>query len=134
MSSHAHHANAGVYGVDWWNIYLPLKILTKLDEDIKKCTGYCMNQEGIIMDKAQGLASITVNIRDIKDSPNITMIVEYDNDHPPDLSNPSVTVKDGLVYTKLGTLIDVMDDNGEESLIAGMGFFSVGVVPLLRYL
>jgi hypothetical protein len=44
------NVNAGTYGVDWWNIYIPIPLLAKLNEDIKRATGYNMNQEGVIMD------------------------------------------------------------------------------------
>lgn len=46
--------NSGVYGVDWWNIYVPIPLLKKLSDHIRTTTGYIVNEEGIIMDQSQG--------------------------------------------------------------------------------
>ena len=114
--------DSGVYGVDWWNIYLSTALLKKVAEDVQNTTNYVVSDEGMISDAAQGLVSVTVNVRDDKDSPNITLItVDEDDDDDETGSGGS------LIYTDLGTLKSVMLKGGEEELIGGIGFFSVGL-------
>lgn len=46
--------NTGVYGVDWWNIYVPIPLLKNLSHNIRAITGYIVNEEWIIMDNLRG--------------------------------------------------------------------------------
>jgi hypothetical protein len=116
--------NSGVYGYEWWNVYIPISILTKLGVEIQKVTGFEIHKEGVIIDESQGLASLTINLRDPKDSPKITMI-----QRTPilDENDENKVVDIDLTYDHLGTLINVMDNGGEDQLIGGVGFFSLGV-------
>ena len=67
-------ANDGIYGTDWWNICVPIPLIEKLTSDIKEVSGHIVNQECVVMDNPQSLALVTINVRDHKDSPPITMI------------------------------------------------------------
>jgi len=53
---------------------LPSTLLKKLNTDIRKTTGLVVNEEDVIVDQAQGLTSVTVNIQDHDDSPAIKMV------------------------------------------------------------
>jgi hypothetical protein len=117
------NVNAGTYGVDWWNVYMPINLLEKLSLDIKQATGYVTNQEGL-MDDVQQLASVTINVHDVKDSPKITMICEEPITRTDDdTSDPGTE----LTYTDMGTLAHLMNTGGEEHLIGGMGVLTIGV-------
>ncbi len=125
------NAGSGVYGVDWWNVYMPLKLLEKLSTDIKQVTGYILNEEGVIVDKSQGLASITVNVKDESDSPAVTMITIVEAaaaaEEETEEDESVIPGTKELKYTDMGTLKDIMDSGGEEALIGGVGFFTVGI-------
>jgi hypothetical protein len=106
-------SGSGIYGVDWWNIYMPMNLLQRISADICSTTGYLVSEEGIIKDPNQSLVSITVNVRKIEESPKVTMVIVED---------------DGTVsYEPMGTLVDIMQGGGEANLIAGMAFVSVGL-------
>lgn len=111
--------NSGTYGVDWWNIYIPIKLMEKLAADIKRVTGYIVGNDGVIMDNTQGLASITVNIRNAEDSPEITMVTPKVNEED--------GAADGVDHENMGTMAEIMASGGEDELLAGVGFFSLGV-------
>ena len=122
-------AGNGVYGVDWLQVYMPIKLLKKISKDISAATGYIVGDEGIIIDSAQELASITINCRNVEDSPSITMIEvtteskvpsEDDDDAPP---NSNVVEK--MTTSNMGTMAELMTDGGENDLIGGLGFFSI---------
>lgn len=129
------NAGSGVYGVDWWNVYMPLKLLEKLSTDIKQVTGYILNDEGVIVDKSQALASITVNVKDESDSPTVTMITVTETAAAAETAGEDATEEDEgvapgtkkLTYTDMGTLKEIMETGGEEALIGGVGFFTVGI-------
>jgi len=104
-------------------------MLKKLSDDIKNVSGLILNMEGIIVDKTQGLASITINIRDESKSPSITMITSaYDDDDNGDDKVPTIIDSEQkLKYNQLGTLKEIMGEGGEPDLIGGIAFFSIGV-------
>lgn len=62
------NANIGMYDVDQYNAYITADTLAKLNNGISQTTEYCLDQDCIIMDASQWLASVIVNIRDISDS------------------------------------------------------------------
>ena len=128
-------SGSGVYGVDWWQVYLPIALLKKISKDIIAATGYIVGEEGVIMDYSQELASVTINCRNIEDSPNITMFevtsevtagaaAEDDDD---DDAPTSGDVVEKLTSNDMGTLAELMSDGGENDLIGGLGFFSIGL-------
>lgn len=127
--------NAGIYGIDWWNIYTPLKLLSKLNQDIMKVSGYRINEEGIIKDASQGLASVTINIRDHKDSPPVTMISvqkgeeeeEEGGEFKTDENEGRDSDEDNIKHQSMGTLKDIMEEGGEDDILGGVGFFSIGI-------
>ena len=75
--------------------------------------------------------SITVNIKEEVDSPNITMIATVEGkDGEEELAGEAGEAEAGektLDYSNMGTLRSIMADGGEDSLIGGVGFFTVGV-------
>ena len=100
---------------------------------VTKLTGYVVNGEGVIMDKEQNLASVTVNIRKQEESPRVTQIAvvgseeEEDADGDDDSVASGVNVAKTLEFTDLGTLKDIMLDGGEPALVGGVGFFTVDI-------
>ena len=52
-------ANNGIYGIDWWNIYVPIPLIEKLTSDIKEVSGHIVNQACVIMDKPQSLPKVS---------------------------------------------------------------------------
>ena len=124
-------SGTGVYGVDWWQVYIPLTLLKRITTDIKDATGYIVSDEGVITDSSQGLASVTVNCRNSEDSPKIIQIavhkVTKDGVVIEDEEETKEETKEKLVYSDLGTMEELMTDGGEEDLIGGVGFFSIGV-------
>lgn len=120
-------SNSGVYGVDWWNVYIPAKLLERLSDDIKTASGLLINQEGIIMDQSQRLASVTINIRNEKQSPDITMVQPVPAHTETSDDGQVREVPRMLQHESMGSLKDIMSDGGEEDLIGGVAFFSIGV-------
>jgi len=118
-------SGSGVYGVDWWNVYVPLELIQKITRDIKSTSGYILNSEGIVKDPSQNLASVTINIREESKSPKITMVLIDDG------TAEDTILKEGdepeLVHKSMGKLFEIMATGGEEALIGGVGFFSIGV-------
>ena len=82
------------------------------------------------MDPGQGLASVTINIRDHMDSPDITMITVQDEQGlkvDEDGNEIESDDKGGLNYKDLGTLKEIMEEGGEDDILGGVGFFSIGI-------
>ena len=118
-------SRTGIYGQDWWNVYLPMPLLKKLSNDINETGKYQVNEEGIIMDPSQGMASITVNIKKREDSPRITMIGTKERDVKG--ADDNITTIEELEHTDMDTLYQIMSTGGEDNLLGGVGFFTVGV-------
>ena len=97
---------AGVYGFNWWNAYIPIPVMKKLCAEIQKITGYSVSRECKIMDETQGLCSVTMNIKTLDQSPQVTMFMEreIDVENPDD---PDTTIKETqLTQDELGTLVE----------------------------
>lgn len=120
--------NVGLYGTNWWNAYIPIDVMKKLTAEITKVTGYTVNQDGMIMDLAQELCSVTMNVKSMEQSPKVTLFVENEEEVA-DADNPGSTVKKStMMKTDMSTLAHIMDVGGEDSLIGGMGFISFGLL------
>jgi hypothetical protein len=68
-----------------------------------------------------------MNIKSLDQSPQVTMFMEreIDVENPDD---PDTTIKETqLTQDELGTLVQIMEDGGDEMLIGGMGFFTLGL-------
>jgi len=123
QSRNSTKTGTGVYGVDWFQVYMPVKLLRKLSKDITTATGYVVGDDGVIVDSAQDLASITINCRNVEDSPSLTMIaVTTEGEAPSDTD-----VVEKVTTSDMGTMAELMADGGENDLIGGLGFFSIGV-------
>lgn len=79
--------------------------------------------------QSQGLASVTINIRNIEDSPDITMImvVKDEEENEGDLQgidDANDDAKGGckrLKYSSMGTLAEIMGEGGKTDLIGSVG-------------
>ena len=126
-------SSSGVYGVDWWQVYVPVSLLKKIIKDVATSAGYLVGDEGIIIDSSQDLASVTINCRNTEDSPSITYIAITKEskdgtaigDDDEDVNSDEIREK--LAFNDLGTMAELMGDGGENDLIGGVGFFSIGL-------